>query len=68
MTQDIERKLYNATLDELLKRVEGGEASAADIANAIKFLKDNNINSAVDKNPKLQKLSGQVMPFATKKA
>lgn len=68
MSKEIEQKLYDATLDELLRRVNSGEATAADMSNAIKFLKDNNITAAKDKNPKLNQLGDKVLPFPAKTA
>jgi len=44
--------LHVAVGSELLERIQTGEAKPADIANAIKFLKDNDIQAlAVDDNP-----------------
>lgn len=37
--------LHTAVATELLDRVRSGEARPADISNAIKFLKDNNIDA-----------------------
>jgi hypothetical protein len=37
--------LHTAVATELLDRVRSGEAKPADISNAIKFLKDNNIDA-----------------------
>jgi|TARA_R110000796_G_scaffold128264_1_gene243721 hypothetical protein len=37
--------LHTAVAQELLDRVESGEAKPADMSNAIKFLKDNNIDA-----------------------
>ncbi len=37
--------LHVAVAQELLDRVKSGEAKPADISNAIKFLKDNNIDA-----------------------
>jgi ABC-type Zn uptake system ZnuABC Zn-binding protein ZnuA len=44
--------LHEAIADELLSRVRSGEAKPADIANAIKFLKDNNVDAVItDESP-----------------
>jgi hypothetical protein len=56
--------LFAGVLNDLLKRVQSGEASAADISNAIKFLKDNNITGSSKKIPNLAALAGRVLPFA----
>ena len=37
--------LHTAVAQELLDRVRSGEAKPADMSNAIKFLKDNNIDA-----------------------
>ena len=37
--------LHTAVAQELLDRVQSGDAKPADISNAIKFLKDNNIDA-----------------------
>jgi len=37
--------LHTAVAQELLDRVQSGDAKPADMSNAIKFLKDNNIDA-----------------------
>ncbi len=44
-TKDFLKQLHAAVAEELLDRVKSGEAKPADISNAIKFLKDNNIDA-----------------------
>lgn len=55
--------LHAEVADELRKRVASGEATAADISNAIKFLKDNGIEARADRNPGLQSLARQFPTF-----
>lgn len=56
--------LHSAVAEELLERVKSGEAKPADISNAIKFLKDNNIDSLpVEGNPLDALMKG--LPFDT---
>ena len=44
--------LHTAVAQELLDRIKSGEAKPADLAVAVKFLKDNNIESLpVDNTP-----------------
>lgn len=45
--------LHLKMAEHLLARVNSGDASAQELAAAIKFLKDNNITSAVDKGTPL---------------
>lgn len=40
-------KLYRETATQLIARLKSGEASSADIKNAIQFLKDNDISASV---------------------
>jgi len=55
--------LHEAAARDLLDRVKSGEASAADINNALKFLKDNGIEARPDKNPAIQSLAAQFPIF-----
>ena len=40
--------LYDAVADELLAKIQSGEAKPADLAVAVRFLKDNDMKKAVD--------------------
>jgi len=40
----VAQQLHQAVADELLERIQGGDAKPADIAAAVKFLRDNNID------------------------
>jgi len=61
-TDDLSNKLFQATLQTLLQRVESGEATAADIANALKFLKDNGVTGSPKLMPDMARLA-KVVPF-----
>jgi hypothetical protein len=54
--------LHNAVAQELLDRVQSGEAKPADMSNAIKFLKDNNIDAMPVQGSPLEGLLG-ALPF-----
>ena len=54
--------LFDAVADELLTKIKTGEAKPADLAVAVKFLKDNNISCLpVDGNPLSELMNS--MPF-----
>lgn len=54
--------LHTAVAQELLDRVRSGDAKPADISNAIKFLKDNNIDAMPVQGSPLDGLLG-ALPF-----
>jgi len=56
--------LHTAVAQELLDRVRSGDAKPADISNAIKFLKDNNIDAMPVQGSPLDGLMGS-LPFNT---
>jgi hypothetical protein len=64
-TDELSDKLFQATLKQLLLRVESGEATAADMANALKFLKDNNVSGSPKLIPDMARLAVAV-PFPNK--
>lgn len=49
--------LHALIAKELSERIENGTASAADISNAIKFLKDNGIEARPDLNKAVKSLA-----------
>lgn len=54
--------LQDLLIDEFIRRIQDGDATAADLSAARQFLKDNNISAQVtDENP-LAKLV-EVLPF-----
>lgn len=65
MTPDqILASLHTKVAEELVKRIESGEASAAEMSVAVKFLKDNGIDADKLTNPALGKLSEALqLPF-----
>lgn len=46
--------LHEQISDYFLYKIKSGDVTAADVNNMLKFLKDNGVNSASIKNPKLQ--------------
>ena len=54
--------LYEAVADELLAKIESGEAKPADLAVAVRFLKDNDITALPVNDNALQQLM-ESMPF-----
>ena len=56
--------LHEAIALELLERVRSGEAKPADMANAIKFLKDNNVDAVITDESPLKNLLDN-LPFDT---
>jgi len=63
--KDILETLHGALAKELLDRIRSGEARPADMANAIKFLKDNGIEGLPMEGSPLGNLVNN-MPFPTK--
>ena len=57
--------LHTVVAMVLKNKILSGEAVAADISNAIKFLKDNGINCPVDGNDNLIVLSEEMPKFLT---
>ena len=52
MKDEALNSLFDAVADELLTKIKSGEAKPADLAVAVKFLKDNNITCLpTDSNP-----------------
>jgi len=55
--------LFDAVADELLTKIKTGEAKPADLAVAVKFLKDNNITCLPTDGNSLEALM-KTMPFS----
>lgn len=55
--------LHDAVAQDLIKRIQSGDATAAEIGAAIKFLKDNNIEAIATENSKLKDLSESLPDF-----
>ena len=56
--------LFDAVADELLTKIQTGEAKPADLAVAVKFLKDNNISCLPVDGNSLEALM-KTMPFSS---
>ena len=54
--------LFDAVTEELLTKIKTGEAKPADLAVAVKFLKDNNISCVPTDGNSLEELM-KSMPF-----
>ncbi len=63
--KEILEELHGTVAVELLNRIRNGEARPADMANAIKFLKDNGIEGLPVEGSPLGNLVNS-MPFPTK--
>ena len=63
--KEVLEELHGTVAGELLHRIRNGEARPADMANAIKFLKDNGIEGLPVEGSPLGNLVNS-MPFPTK--
>ena len=63
--KEVLEELHSTVAVELLNRIRNGEARPADMANAIKFLKDNGIEGLPIEGSPLGNLVNN-MPFPTK--
>lgn len=61
--KEVLAKLHDAVAEELLSRIEGGDATPADLSVAVKFLKDNDMSAALDKGTPVFNLA-MALPFA----
>lgn len=62
-SKEILGDLHSAIAAELLQRVQTGEASAAELSTAIRFLKDNNIEAIGSENEGLTALMKALPDF-----
>ncbi|GGX91246.1 hypothetical protein GCM10007160_18430 [Litchfieldella qijiaojingensis] len=64
-SKELLEKLHNAVGKQLLERIESGEATASEFAQAVKFLKDNGIEAVPTDDSPLGQLSSSVskLPF-----
>ncbi len=60
---DLMVNMHKALAGELLARIQSGEATAAELSAAIKFLKDNGIDANMTKDSPLENLA-KILPFA----
>ena len=65
-SKDFMNALHSAVAQELMGRIQSGEATTADIGAAIRFLKDNNIESAVVGHDGLTALMDSLPSFDNK--
>ena len=65
--QETLENLHSQVARELSYRISGGDASSADMSNAIKFLKDNGIEGLAVQDSPLGNLIN-VLPFPKKEA
>lgn len=63
-SKEVLEALHSALADELKRRIETGEATAADLSAAIKFLKDNGVETIGAKNPNVTSLAGSMPNIA----
>ena len=63
-TEEVLAELHSVVAKELTRRIKGGEAQAADISAAIRFLKDNGIEADIGSGQggDVQELA-DVLPF-----
>ena len=56
--------LHEAVAQDLIRRVASGEASAAELSTAVRFLKDNNIEALASANDGLSELIKNLPDFS----
>lgn len=62
-SEELLSELHNVVASDLVNKVRSGEASPAELAAAIRFLKDNNITAIPDVNPGLRALAEELPDF-----
>lgn len=62
-TEDLLGQIHEAVASDLLRRIQSGEASPQELAQAIKFLKDNGIEALPTENNKLGRLAQSLPDF-----
>lgn len=55
--------LHNKTAEHLIERLASGEATPAEVSNAIRFLKDNGIEAVPEESDKLQQIMNSLPDF-----
>lgn len=63
-SKDLMEQLHALVATQLTARINGGEATAADFSNAIKFLKDNGIEAVLGKGGPIDGLARQFPTFS----
>ena len=61
-------ELFQTVVDELIRKLRSGEATASDVKNAIQFLKDNDITVATENFPLHEEIAeaikdAKILPF-----
>ena len=64
-SEELLGRLHSIVADDLIRRINTGEATAQELAQAIKFLKDNGIEALPEANDKLQNLADKLPEFDT---
>jgi|2_EtaG_2_1085320.scaffolds.fasta_scaffold48961_1 hypothetical protein len=62
--EELLEELHKLTTQELIDRIQGGEASPADLSVAVRFLKDNGIECGRNASQPLYNLA-DIVPFPT---
>jgi len=62
-TEELLDALHGAIAEDLVTKIRSGDASPAELAAAIRFLKDNNITAVPDLNPGLKALAEDLPSF-----
>lgn len=59
--EDVLNQIHSLVANNILKRLESGEVDASDIALAIKFLKDNNVQAELEFNSTVKQIQNEVV-------
>lgn len=62
-TKDFMEKLHVAVAESLTEKIKNKEATASDVSNAIKFLKDNGIEAQSTPDSAVQSLAASMPTF-----
>lgn len=62
-TEKLLAELHNQTAKHLIDRLRTGQATPAEVANAIRFLKDNGIEAMPEESDKLQSIMSSLPDF-----
>jgi len=65
--EELLEHLHRITAEELIDRLQSGEASAAEIGVAVKFLKDNGMDVSAESETPIHDLS-KIVPFSQARA
>lgn len=67
MNKDILEAIHSALAQELLRKIQNGDATPSDLSVARQFLKDNGIDAAPDVSQPMLNLA-KIMPFDEEEA